>query len=99
MKLIIDIPEKVNEHIRAQVGHGYYPFIDTDESHLIGKAILNGIPISDNTTNGKEVLIKYCLEHNGEEIYDLLKQIFDASTSWTNSRGFIIEWLEKGGKK
>ena len=53
--------------------------------------------ISDNSKNGKEVLIKYCLEHSGEEIYNLLKRLFDASMSWTDSRGFIIEWLENGG--
>lgn len=53
--------------------------------------------ISDNSKNGKEVLIKYCLEHNGEEIYNLLKRLFDASMGWTDSRGFIIEWLENGG--
>ena len=52
---------------------------------------------TDNPKNGKEVLIKYCLDHSGEEIYNFLKQIFDASMSWTDSRGFIIEWLEKGG--
>ena len=53
--------------------------------------------ISDNPKNGKEILIKYCFEHSGEEIYNLLKQVFDASMSWTDSRGFIIEWLENGG--
>ena len=51
---------------------------------------------SDNPKNGKEVLIKYCLKHSGEEIYNLLKQVFDASMSWTDSRGAIIEWLENG---
>ena len=47
MKILIDIPEKVNEHIRAQVGHEYYPFIDTEESHLVGKAIFNGTPSNE----------------------------------------------------
>ncbi len=51
---------------------------------------------TDNVINGKEILIKYCLEHSGEEIYDLLKQVFDASMGWTDSRSYIIEWLEKG---
>ena len=27
---------------------------------------------------GKEILIKYCQEHNGEEIYNFIKRIFDA---------------------
>lgn len=53
--------------------------------------------ISDNPKNGKEVLIKYCLEHSGEEIYNLLKQLFHVSMNWTDSSGFIIEWLENGG--
>ena len=46
---------------------------------------------------GKEILIKYCQEHSGEEIYNFLRQLFDESMSWTDSRGFIIEWLEKEG--
>ena len=45
MRLIIDIPEKVNEHIRSAVGHGYYPFFDDDEGHIVGKAISNGTPL------------------------------------------------------
>ena len=91
MKLIIDIPEVVKHKVYAY-GLSLSP---SDKEQLI-KAILNGTPIPDNATNGKEVLIKYCLEHSGEEIYDLLKRVFDASMSWTDSRGFIIEWLEKG---
>ena len=37
------------------------------------------------------------VRNSGEEIYDLLKRVFDASKSWTDTRGFIIEWLENGG--
>ena len=92
MKLIIDIPEKDFYRICQE----YISFSDTLEGRGLS-AIAEGIPIPDNATNGKEVLIKYCLEHSGEEIYDLLKQVSDASMSWTDSRGFIIEWLEKGG--
>ena len=54
---------------------------------------------TDNVTNGKEVLVKYCLEYSGEEIYDLLKRVFDTSIGWTDSRDFIIEWLEKGNEE
>lgn len=94
MKLIIDIPEVVKHKVYAY-GLSLSP---SDKEQLI-KAVLNGIPIPDNVTNGKEVLIKYCLEHSGEEIYNLLKQIFDASMNWTDSRGFVIEWLESKDKK
>lgn len=55
------------------------------------------LEILDNPKNGKEVLINYCFKHSGEEIYNLLKQIFDESMNWTDSRGAIIEWLENGG--
>ena len=43
---------------------------------------------------GKEILSKYCQEHNGEEIYDFIKRLFDESLSWTDSRLFIIDWLD-----
>ena len=42
---------------------------------------------------GKEFLIKYCQEHDGEEIYDFIKKLFDESLGWTDSRLFIIDWL------
>ena len=45
---------------------------------------------------GKEILTKYCQEHSGEEIYNFLRRLFDESMNWTDSRGFIIEWLEEG---
>ena len=79
---------------------------DIEYEHICGEfrvseEKINAMPtifeISDNSKNGKEVLIKYCLEHSGEEIYNLLKRLFDESMSWTDSRGFIIEWLENGG--
>ena len=47
---------------------------------------------------GKEILIKYCQEHNGEEIYNFFKRIFDASLEWTDSRMFIIDWLDEEQK-
>ena len=79
---------------------------DIEYEHICGEfrvseEKINAMPtifgISNNLKNGKEVLIKYCLEHSGEEIYNLLKRLFDASMSWTDSKGFIIEWLENGG--
>ena len=42
---------------------------------------------------GKDILIEYAKEHNAEEIYDFLKNLFDESTGWTDSRLYIIEWL------
>ena len=42
---------------------------------------------------GKEILGKYCQEHTGEEIYEFIRKIFDYSSSWTDSRLFIIDWL------
>ena len=46
-----------------------------------------------NVVTGKEILIKYCQEHSGEEIYNLLRRLFDDSMSWTDSRMFIVDWL------
>lgn len=68
MRLIIDVPEKVNEHIRSAVGHGYYPFFDDDEGHIVGKAISNGTPIPDNATNGD--VIKAMFPFYDNEIYE-----------------------------
>ena len=42
---------------------------------------------------GKEFLSIYCQEKNGEEIYNFLMRLFDESLSWTDSRLFIIDWL------
>ena len=89
MKLIIDIPEEIYK--ASQIVDVKYE--DTIQIPL--EVIANGIPIPDNATKGKEVLIKYCLEHSGEEIYNLLRRLFDDSMNWTDSRGFIIEWLER----
>lgn len=91
MKLIIDIPEYLYEAILE------YPNVSGLNVSQLESSILHGTPIPDNATNGKEAIIRYCLYHNGEEIYNFLKQIFNASMSWTDSRGFIIEWLENGG--
>ena len=91
MRLIIDIPEEDYKIIKDMT-----VIAEPNDFRILVK---NGTPIPDNATNGKEVLIKYCLEHSGEEIYDLLKRVSDASKSWTDSRGFIIEWLEKGCKE
>lgn len=79
---------------------------DIEYEHICGEfrvseEKINTMPtifgVSNSLKNGKEILIKYCFERSGEEIYNLLKQVFDASMSWTDSRGFIIEWLENGG--
>lgn len=88
MKMICDVPDEVIKSVRMGTWCG---------SSVAEKMIANGIPIPDNATNGKEAIIRYCLDHNGEEIYNFLKQIFNASMSWTDSRDFIIEWLENGG--
>ena len=93
MKLIIDINEEIYEKIQSGE---FWLSCGLNLSNAYD-FIKNGTPIPDNATNGKEAIIRYCLDHNGEEIYNFLKQIFNASMSWTDSRGFIIEWLEKGG--
>lgn len=55
---------------------------DIEYEHICGEfrvseEKINAMPtifeISDNLKNGKEVLIKYCFEHSGEDIYNLLK--------------------------
>lgn len=43
---------------------------------------------------GKEILIKYCQEHDGEEIYNFLDCLRNESMNYTDSRRFIIEWLD-----
>lgn len=43
---------------------------------------------------GKEKLIKYCQEHDGEEIYNFLDCLRNESMNYTDSRRFIIEWLD-----
>lgn len=48
---------------------------------------------------GKEKLIKYCQEHDGEEIYNFLDWLRNESMNYTDSRRFIIEWLDKGDDK
>lgn len=48
---------------------------------------------------GKEKLIKYCQEHDGEEIYNFLDCLRNESMNYTDSRRFIIEWLDKGDDK
>ena len=84
---LIDADNIEYEHIRGEF--------------RVSEEKINAMPtifeISNYSKNGKEILIKYCLEHSGEEIYNLLKRLFDASMSWTDSRSFIIEWLENGG--
>ena len=50
---------------------------------------------------GKEYLSEYCKTHTGEEIYNFIKELFDESLGWTDSRLFIIDWLDeeiKNGK-
>lgn len=44
---------------------------------------------------GKEYLSQYCQDHNGEEAYEFLKNLFNRSLGYTDSRLFIIEWLDK----
>ena len=101
MKIVIDIPEDRYDEIHSLkfVMYGLQSEENRKLFYRLINAVQDGTPIPDNVTNGKEVLIKYCLEHSGEEIYDLLKQTFDASMNWTDSRSFIIEWLEKGVRK
>ena len=79
---------------------------DIEYEHICGEfrvseEKINAMPtifgVSNSPKNGKEILIKYCLEHSGKEIYNLSKQVYDASMSWTDSRGAIIEWFENGG--
>ena len=88
MKILIDIPEAELTEDEIE-----------DALRVIESNFSNTILIPDNATNGNEILIKYCLEHSGEEIYTFLKQLFDDSMSYTDSRRFIIEWLEKGNEE
>lgn len=52
MKLIIDIPRKVNEHIRSNYGHGIYSGDNNEDRNIIANAIYHGTPIPENATNG-----------------------------------------------
>lgn len=61
MKLIIDIPRKVNEHIRSGYGHGYFPQ-NKEDRNIIAKAIYDSTPIPDNATVCD--IEQYAKEHN-----------------------------------
>ena len=50
MKLIINIPRKVNERLRSAYGHGCYPSDSTEDKHIIANAIYNGIPFVGDIT-------------------------------------------------
>lgn len=41
MKIVIDIPRKTYEHIRADGGHGYFNIYDED-NRIVTKAVFNG---------------------------------------------------------
>ena len=43
---------------------------------------------------GKEILIKFCKEHDGEDIYTFIKDLENKSLNYTDSRIFIIDWLD-----
>jgi len=43
---------------------------------------------------GKEYLIDYMQNHSSEEIYDLIKNIEEATLSYTNSRLAFINFLD-----
>lgn len=113
MKLIVDIPEKTYNSVRDNIL--FAQEIDSDVKWELTSAIVNGIPLKDETMiatlmslvtdkdykpkldgkmTGKEKLIQYCQEHTAEEIYEYIKKLFDYSLSWTDSRAFIIGWLE-----
>ena len=42
---------------------------------------------------GKEYLIDYIQNHNGEEIYEIIKKIEHLSSTYTDSRGVFIDFL------
>lgn len=43
---------------------------------------------------GKEYLIDYIQNHSGEEIYDLIKNIEEATLEYTDSRLAFIDFLD-----
>ena len=98
MKKIIDVPDdwekRIGEMLDFQIVDFLYGIIRNGRS--IPNDVINENVIDDMT--GKEILTKYCQEHSGEEIYNFLRRLFDESMNWTDSRGFIIEWLEEGNK-
>ena len=57
MKLVIDIPRKVNERIRADYGHGYIPY--DEDQRAIMEAIYNGKKVEETSkfAKGKDALI------------------------------------------
>ena len=87
MKLIIDIPEKIEEYIKdyIQIGAGNNVFCYPDE---IVRVIQNGTPIPDNATNGD--VIKAMTNFIGvQDEEDTIK----ISTNWWNAP------YQKGGKE
>lgn len=69
MKLIIDIPEKIEEYIKdyIPIGAGNNVFFYPDE---IVRMIQNGIPIPDNATNGEVLKALFPNEHDFETDFD-----------------------------
>lgn len=47
MKLVIDIPRKTYEHIRADGGHGYFNLWDED-NRIVTKAVFNSKPLPEH---------------------------------------------------
>lgn len=44
MQIVIDIPRKTYEHIKADGGHGYFT-MDSDDNYLVTKAIFDTKPL------------------------------------------------------
>lgn len=72
MKLIIEIPEKTNAHIRSDYGHGIKGLKDEDRE-IVCDAIYAGEPY-EKPYYGKwiisEVRCPYCLEYFDTDAYD-----------------------------
>lgn len=45
MKIVIDIPVKLNERLRSTYGHGGSSLSDYDDRNAVTEAIYNGIPL------------------------------------------------------
>lgn len=83
MKLIIDIPKKIEEYIKdyIPIGAGDNVFCYPDE---IVRMIQNGTPIPDNATNGDVLKAIFPNEYDFETDFD---------EEWWNSP------YQKGGKE
>lgn len=100
MKLIIDIPEKIEEYIKdyIPIGAGNNVFCYPDE---IVRMIQNGTPIPDNATNGDVIKAIFPCSKYNEYFADVEMKTEENDTRFKSvfDRDWWDELYQKGGKE